>query len=164
LQDAPLDDADTSQPGKHRTYQFGMKHMLIWFTVSGPLLLFIRSIDIGGRGIFPGALLAVSVATVNLLAIWAVLGAGYRIVRFAAVLAIPFLIALGMSYYSAYLKSSVKTPTGIWPPWYRYGTMTWVIGEMEDHWIAWLWLDAALLAALLLFLRASGHRLVRRVT
>jgi hypothetical protein len=156
LQDAPLDDVDTS-PGKRRTYQFSMKHMLIWFTVSGPLLLFVRSIDFGGRGIFPAALLAVSVATVNLFAIWAVLGAGYRIVRFAAVLAIPFLIALGMSYFSAYIKTTATQAL-----YYRYGTLPWVIGEMEDHWIAWLWLDAALLAALLLFLRAIGYRLMRR--
>jgi hypothetical protein len=33
---------------------------------------------------------------------------------------------------------------------------------MEDLWLAWLWFDAALLAALLLFLRANGYRLIRR--
>jgi hypothetical protein len=156
LQEASLDNLDASQPGKRRTYQFGMKHMLIWFTVSGPLLLVVRGIDFGGRGIFPAALLAVSIATVNLIAIWAVLGAGYRLVRFASLLAIPLLIALGMSYYSAHVKTTAPQP------WYdNYGTLAWVIGEMEDHWIAWLWLDAALLAALLLFLRASGYRLAR---
>ena len=154
LTEAPLEDRHELRPGKRRTYQFSMKHMLIWFTVSGPLLLFVRGIDFGGRGMFPAALLAVSVATVNLIAIWAVLGAGYWIIRVASLLAIPFLIALGMSHYSAYLKS---TSTGLW--YQHYGTIAWVIGEMEDHWIAWLWLDAALLAALLLFIRASGHRL-----
>ena len=109
------------------------------------------------EAIFPAALLAVTVATVNLTAIWAVLGAGHWIIRVAAMLGVPFLIALGMSYYSAYLKS---------PPSRRPGTtfrttIAWVIVEMQDHWIAWLWLDAALLAALLLFLRASGYRLMR---
>ena len=61
-----------------------------------------------------------------------------------------------MTYYSAHLKSTATKP------WYSlYGTISWTIGEMEDLWIVWLWLDAALLAALLLFLRASGYRLMR---
>jgi hypothetical protein len=155
-------------PGKSPTYQFGMKHLLIWFTVSGPLLLLIRGLDLKGTTVFPAALLSVSIATVNLLAIWAVLtsdedrsprfGSGYWIIRFAILIGIPFAIALGMTKYSAYLGSMV-TPR-MWQAGY-YGSVNWIIAEMHDHWIAWLWLDAALLAALLLFFRASGYRLTR---
>ena len=157
LQKVPLAISDASRPGKRRTYQFGMKHVLIWLTVTGPLLLFVRSIDFGGRAVFPAALLAASVATVNVLAIWAVPGGGHWIIRVSSLLAIPYAIAFGMSRYSAYLKSTATKP------WYDYdGTIAWVIGEMDDYWIAWLWLDAALLAALLLFLRASGLHLLRK--
>jgi hypothetical protein len=150
------------------TYQFGMKHMLIWFSVSGPLLLLVRSLDIQGTIAFPVVLLAVTIATVNLLAIWAVLGSGYWLVRVAALIGIPFLIAYGMSHYSAYILAANtitrRNAMGLtWITWKAsyYGSMKWVIGEMHDHWIAWLWIDAALLAALLLFFRASGYRLTR---
>jgi hypothetical protein len=106
-----------------------------------------------------------------LLAIWAVLGSGYWIVRFAALIGIPFLIAYGMSHYSAYILAANtitrRFPSGQTWSYFAagyYGSMNWVIGEMHEHWIAWLWLDAALLAALLLFFRASGYRLTRAAT
>jgi hypothetical protein len=137
--------------GRRPTYQFGTKHMLIWLTVTGPLLLVVRSIDFDGQTAFPAALVATSVATVNLLAIWAVLGGGHWIIRSAFVLGIPFLIANGMTYYSAYLKTIAV----------QYRSISYTLMNMEEHWFEWLWLDAALLAALLLFLRASGYRLMR---
>jgi hypothetical protein len=146
---------DAAVAGNRPTYQFGLKHMLIWLTVSGPLLLLVRGLDLDGRYVFPAALLAVSAATVNLIAIWAVLGGGYWPIRIASLVGVPFLIAQGMSYYSAYLKSKAANP------WDNYGSVSWTVREMEDLWIAWLWLDAALLGALLLFLRASGYRLMR---
>lgn len=149
--------ASEAEIAKRPSYQFGTKHMLIWLTVTGPLLLFVRSIDFAGSGFFPAALLAMSVATVNLIAIWAILGGGHWVVRVISLLGIPFLIAQGMAYYSTYLKAGAGTMR-----WNRlYGTTAWTIGEMEDLWLVWLWLDAALLAALLLFLRAGGYRLLR---
>jgi hypothetical protein len=155
-------------PGKRPTYQFGMKHMLIWFMVSGPLLLLVRSLDFEGSIALPAVLLAVTVATVNLLAIWAVLGSGYWVVRLAALIGIPFLIAYGMSHYSASITAASTIIRrnafgGTWTDWAPgyYGSIKWVIGGMQHHWIAWLWLDAALLAALLLFFRACGYRLSR---
>jgi hypothetical protein len=155
-----LREPSSVDTGKRPSYQFGVKHMLIWLTVTGPLLLFVRSLDFGGRGLYPAALLAVSVATVDLIAIWAVLGGGYWIIRVASLLGVPFVIAKGMIYYSVYLKSSsYASRAGGW-----YGTIGWSLADMKDLWTAWLWLDAALLAALLLFLRASGYRLIRKVT
>jgi hypothetical protein len=167
LQDLSRGQGDGTS-GQRPTCQFGMKHMLIWFTVSGPLLLLIRGLDLKGTTVFPAALLSVSIATVNLLAIWAVLGSGYWVLRFAALIGIPLAIALGMSKYSAYLIAANtitrRNAMGLtWTDWTAnyYGSIKWVIGEMQNHWIAWLWLDAALLAALLLFFRASGYRLTR---
>jgi hypothetical protein len=159
LQDLSRSTGEASHA--HRPfYQFGMKHMLIWFTVSGPLLLFVRSLDLKGTTVFPAALLAFSIATVNLLAIWSVLGSGYWLVRVAALIGIPFLIAFGMSRYSVHLKATISIQGSIWQHDY-YGTIQGVIIQMQNHWIAWLWIDAALLAALLLFFRASGYRLTR---
>lgn len=149
-------DSATYQP----SYQFGVKHMLIWITVTGPLLLFIRGLDLGERGFFTAAVLAIALSTVNLLAIWAVLGEGHWLLRLASLLAAPPLIALGMSYYSAYLKAVAPLNAAGMPNW--YGSVGWTLVEMQDLWIAWLWLDAALLAALLLYLRTIGYRLARK--
>jgi hypothetical protein len=156
LREVSLSDLYAGTFGKKPAYQFGMKHMLIWFTVSGPLLLLARSIDFKGNSIFPVALLAFCVATVNLIAIWAVLGSGLWFIRLIAIVAVPFAIAYGMLYYADYLEASATRRRSNF-----YGTIPWMIVEMKDHWIAWLCLDAALLSALLLFFRASGYRLMR---
>jgi len=68
-----------------------------------------------------------------------------------------------MKYYSAYLKSASVSPNLPAVRW-AHGTIGGALAEMKDLWTAWLWLDAALLAALLLFLRASGYRLIRKIT
>jgi hypothetical protein len=157
-----LRESSSTDSGKRPSYQFGMKHMLIWLTVTGPLLLFVRSLDIGGRGLYPAALLAAGVATVNLIAIWAVLGGGNWIIRLASLIGVPFLIADGMNHYSAYLKFASVSPN---LPAVRWsGTIVWALVEMKGLWTASLWLDAALLAALLLFFRASGYRLIRKIS
>jgi len=154
-----LRDASSMDSLKRRSFQFGMKHMLIWLTVTGPLLLVLRSLDLSGRGLYPAALLAAGVATVNLIAIWAVLGGGYWIIRIVALVGAPLLIAEGLNYYSVYLKTNSLSSAG-GGNW--YGTIAWALAEMKDRWTVWLCLDAALLAALLLFLRAIGYRLMRR--
>jgi len=145
--------------GYQPSYQFGVKHMLIWLTVAGPLLLFIRGLDLGNRGFFTAAVLAVALSTVNLLAIWAVLGEGHWLIQLASLIAAPPLIAIGMTYYSGYLKAVALRVRPAGQNW--YGSVGWSLVEMEQLWIAWLWLNAALLAALLLYLRTIGYRLAR---
>jgi hypothetical protein len=140
--------------------QFGIKHLLVWGTAIVPLLLLLRGIDffvLGGvqdlETAFAALAIAASLATVNLIAIWAVLGAGPWIVRIVMLLAIPPLLAAPLLYYSTYLHRAY----GNWP---NVAILDAII-DMREHWLVWLWLDAALLAALLLFLRAAGYRLVR---
>jgi len=144
-----------NEAGNKRTYQFGMKHMLVWLTVTGPLLLFVRSLEFHGETVFPTLLVAVSVATVNLIAIWAVLGGGYWIVRLASLLSVPYLLAWGLSAYSDYLQTAGGRV--------EYRSVAYALTNMKDTWTTWLGLDAALLAALLLFFRAGGSQLVRTV-
>jgi hypothetical protein len=141
--------------------QFGVKHMLIWATALVPILLVVRGLDtfvlntIVQGGAFSIILLAVCLAAVNLVAIWAVLGGGFWLVRLSILLLVPLPIALGLSSHSAHLHTRFGRWNG--PPIID----TYV--EMRDHWLSWLWLDAALLAALLLFLRANGYRLQRKL-
>jgi hypothetical protein len=144
--------------GKRPTYQFGMKHILIWMTVSGPLLLFVRALDFDGKTVFPLALLSMSVATVNLIAIWAVLGGGFWFIRLAALFVIPYLIAWGLTSYSAYLSTAGAAART------QYRSISYAIVQMSGDWFLWICLNTTLLAALLLFLRARGYQLVRRRT
>ena len=142
-------------------HQFGLKHMLIWATAVVPLLLVLRGAEFWAFGYlgdmeaaFACGLVALSVATVNLIAIWSVLGRGLWAVRFLALLVSPPLIAMGITRYSAHIEAKY----GRWP---NVPILDALI-DMQEHWFAWLWLNAALLAALLLFLRASGYRLLRK--
>jgi hypothetical protein len=137
--------------------QFGMKHVLIWLTVTGPLILILRSveIEIDHLTLLPELVLSLSIATVNLVAIWAVLGGGHWIIRIAALLAVPFSIGYGLSVYSGQLQIALGQAAA------RYGSIAHAMADMKNAWIAWMWLDAALLASLLLFARARGFRLMR---
>ncbi|HEX2475902.1 MAG TPA: hypothetical protein VHK01_14220 [Lacipirellulaceae bacterium] len=142
--------------------QFGIKHMLVWATAIVPLLLLLRGIDflvLGGvqdlESAFAATAVASSLATVNLVAIWAVLGGGLPIVRIALLLVMPPLFATALVYYSKYIGAKYG------PTWPNVPMLD-AIYSMHDYWVVWLWSDAALLAALLLFLRACGYRLLSR--
>jgi hypothetical protein len=156
--EAPSDDETSSVA----TNQFGIKHMMVWATAVVPLLLLLRGginfFALGGvqdaETAFAAIAVAASLATVNLIAIWAVLGGGLWLVRLVMLCVIPPLLAAALLYYSTYLHRIY----GNWPNVPILDTLI----EMRDYWFVWLWLDAALLAALLLFLRAAGYRLVRK--
>lgn len=137
--------------------QFGLKHVLVWSTAMAPALLIVRGIDffmmktLGKGGAFAGALLAVCVAMITLVAIWGVLGGGKWFVRWMFVLSLPLVVAEILTVYSAYVEG-------------RYGRWSGpdivdAFIEMRSMWFGWVWLNTALLAAMLLFLRASGLRL-----
>jgi hypothetical protein len=156
-------------------HQFGLKHMLMWATALVPILLVARGLDfillkqLGGPDLFPFILVALTVATVNLLAMWTVLGGGYVLLRLSALLVISFLLAIGIGHYLAYVESTYVRSVNNMGSWsYVSYSNNWYeslvngLAEVRDSWAHWLWLDAALLAALLLFLRANGYRLIRR--
>lgn len=141
-----------------RTNQFGLKHLFAWATALVPLLVVARGLDfflisrVQAQFLFPAALVALSIATVDLIAIWAVLGRGPWILRVAVYLSMSLVIAVGLSQYFGYVGSQNRTWSG--------GSMLYPL--VRTDWMTWLWLDAALLAALLLFLRANGYLLVRK--
>jgi hypothetical protein len=150
-------DPEAQSVDKKRTLQFGMKHILIWMTVTGPIVLISREIDVDGQTLFPTLLVAASAATINLIAIWAVLGSGFWPLRLLACFLVPYAVGVGLESYSANLFASVKLR-----PVYST-SIAYIMGYMRDHWRLWMFFDAALLGGLLLFLRASGYRLVRQI-
>jgi hypothetical protein len=143
--------------------QFGIGHMLIWSAAIAPLLVVARGFDflmfrtLGAQSVFPAAIISLSLASINLVAIWAILGSGLWPIRIAILPLVPILLAIGLNVYC---NAIPRRRWGIWPDT-AISDMLW---EMQGRWTFWLFLSASLLAALLLFLRASGYRLVRNRT
>ncbi len=152
---------NSGRPNSLRSYQFGVKHMLFWATAMVPMLLIGRGIDIvvlkslGEPGTFQAVLLAIVVATINLTAIWAALSSGALILRLTVLLCVAFSLSIGVSQYARYMHSVLMNNPR------RYDNVMHYLFSTDVSWTSWLCLDAALLAALLLFLRANGYRLER---
>jgi len=155
IADAP----DPSESKQREVFQFGIKHMLIWTTALPPLLLVMKGIDwfvyrrLGYVDLFPAALISVCTALITLATIWLVLGQGNVILRIA--FATSAILVAGLTMYAQ--SSSYLLVYGPWPnqPMIR---MTVTLGNL---WSVWFALVSGLLAAMLLFLRAAGYRLVR---
>lgn len=143
--------------------QFGIRHMLIWSAAIAPLLIATRGLELvmfaslGGKGALPGMLISLSLAITALTAIWSVLGVGPGYVRVLTLIVVPVSLAYGIEIYADYIRT---------PAWSRWssGIILNLLWGMQGRWPTWLGLFAALLAALLLFLRASGYRLERTAT
>jgi hypothetical protein len=149
---------NVNQRGSAQLHQFGLKHILIWATAMAPFLLIGRGVDlllfmhVDAQVVFPAVLAAVGITALNMLAIWAVLGRGFGIFRIVIFLSLSHLVAVGISQYFGSLAAKFSTRR----PSYLLRTLT------LDDWMTWLWLEAALLAALLLFIRANGYLLIRK--
>ena len=92
---------------------------------------------------------------------WTVLGQGFVVLRLG-VLLISYAIAIGIGRYLAYVETTYRDPLGTW-----YVTCQKLVRLTDERhrrhdnsWAGWLWLNAAPLAAVL-FLRASGYRLIK---
>jgi hypothetical protein len=124
-----------------------------------PVLLVVRGIDflvlaiVGQGSMFASAVLVACLATVNLIAMWTVLGRDLWLVRLAVILATPLLIAPALGFYAGILETQYGRWSG--PPVIN------LLIEVREYWTSWLWLDTALTAALLLYIRANGYYLSR---
>jgi hypothetical protein len=138
---------------RQRTIQFGVKHMLIWMTLTGPLILAVQTIDLPRHAIVSDVLFAVSTATVSLVAIWAVLGKGFWPIRIACLFGVPFVFGQGLVAYSTHLTQLKLQGRSL------AFSLEQIHLRMRDIWILWMFFEAALLAAHLVFFRARGYRL-----
>jgi hypothetical protein len=161
LQSVHSSKSEPSHVALQSAQQFGLRHMFVWATAAVPLLLITRGIDLmffrswlDAETAFAAALLATSIATINLVAVWSVLGAGRWIARLAALLVVPVAIAAGLESYGSYVVS-------LYGMWANIPMLDMYI-NMQTEWFAWCTVSTALLAALLLFLRAGGFRVVRQ--
>jgi hypothetical protein len=112
----------------------------------------------GEAGTFQILALALAVATINLTAIWAVLGRGLLVLRLAMPLLLPVAVGAAVTGYAKTVQSFYR---GFSPYRSPYPELVQELFRTDFGWTAWFFLDSALLAAMLLFLRAQGFRLAR---
>ncbi len=155
---APADAAANSA----RSFQFGVKHMLVWTTALAPLLLVVRGVDVyivrqlGLADLYPGALVSVSTALVTLATIWLSLGQGAVVLRIVGYVVVVAIASLGLQWQSDQWLAAYRGN------WNFRGVMALAIEMGGSHlWGKWFALISALLAGMLLFLRASGYRLTK---
>jgi len=147
-----------------RPFQFGVKHMLIWTAAVVPLLLVAKGLDVAVFGrftsfeVYPAALICGCIILVTTATIWATLGDKLAAVRWLAWLSAAF----GSGFFVQRQAEQWNAVYGRWPT----GRFIGIAIEMgqEERWGGWFALTAALLAAMLLFLRACGYRLVKPPT
>lgn len=148
--------AADGQP-RPETFQFGVKHMLIWTTALAPLLFVLKSIEdlaitqLTAQELYPAAMIGACIALVTLASIWCALGAGavaVRLVVSAALIAAPGLLMSQLAEKWA--------PN----PWtWSSNDLVNLVTQLGDLWWGWFACAGALLAGMLLFLRAAGYRL-----
>lgn len=155
---SPSNSTDASN--RERTVvQFGMKHMLLWATALAPLMLAVRGFDVavfqqlGLVDARPAATIALWTALVILAAIWLAVGQGMIALRITAMALAVAAAGTGMFVQSMDLKILY----GEWPQ----QQVIRIAVTMGKLWYAWFALTGALLAAMLLFLRATGYRLAK---
>jgi hypothetical protein len=144
------------------SFQFGVKHMLIWTAALAPLLVVLQSVDarslreLAFGDAYPIAVLSVCIALATIAAIWLGLGAGPLAIRLAA----AAVVIVGTSQLLITLGARWRPPRNNWN-WSadRFYIM---VTEMDDQWRAWFAMLVGLLAAMLLFLRACDYRLAKR--
>jgi hypothetical protein len=153
-----LNPANIRATQRSSVHQFGTKHMLVWAAAMAPLFIVARGLeflifsDLNASTAFQSIWLSLAIATLNLLAIWAVHGSGAWPIRIAALILLPYALSLGVERYANSLYP------GLGRSW---TALTYMLREMRGQWAFWLSLNAVLLAALLLFVRANGYRLLR---
>jgi hypothetical protein len=155
-----------------QTHQFGLKHLLVWMAAMVPLLVVFRGFDsfafrrLGGPDLFGLALVAIMVACANLISVWGTLGKGLLVARVMAVLVMPYFLGVGPVAYLEFVELAYRSQfyrAGMWVrgnPW--FDSLLRDIYNNRGSLISWLWSNSALLAALLLFFRASRYQLMKR--
>jgi hypothetical protein len=147
--------------GRPETFQFGVKHMLIWTAALAPLLVVVQRVDVQSlRGLaladaYPIAVLALCIALATIAAIWLGLGGGPLVIRLAAAGA----VIVGTSQLLRTLGERWRPPRNNWN--WTADRFFYMVAEMGEQWRAWLAMLVGLLAAMLLFLRACDYRLAK---
>lgn len=152
---AALADVATRSTGG--PVQFSIRHLLIATTVVAILVPVVQAMLrsssrwMGGGQFSQAAADGMVLAFVSLAALWAALGSGRWPLKVLVFALLASLAGGGLCW----LESVARW----WPP---YGFAPVPLTYAGWRWIAWTWLTGYFLASMLLVLRATGYRLMRR--
>lgn len=135
--------------------RFSLHHLLAWTTAVCLVLVILKGADgtvlqrLEAQEVFPATLIAVCLGLGCLVAVWAALGSGWWGWR---------LVLLALTAVASGLAVMLAGPGTPGPPW--NSRLEAVIDRSGAGWIVWHGVAMSLLAALLLFFRFRGLRLV----
>lgn len=148
-----------------QTFQFSVQDLLLWTTLLAPLVLIAKGLDVvlfshlTMGDIYPLVFLAIFLALTSILSIWVSLGTGSTVIRILVVLAGSLLMGLAL-HYQAHSWHTQLSVAGSW--WGRgLSNLRYTFIELRDLWVYLIQMELWLLAAMLLFLRASDYQLLR---
>jgi hypothetical protein len=155
-------ERDPSRRTMSKSVQFSIRNLLIWSTALVPMLILSRTLDfrnVLGLGqsqlAIKNAVLAVSLMVVDVCLCWLILGTGRRSRRL--VFTASCLIALGYAN-NVFGDLTVQSM----PKYLSFLGSSFGSRKRDVDWVKWFALNASLLAAVILYFRASRYRLVRR--
>lgn len=166
------DEADVQTPAAsmplNLRMQFGVRHVLIWTTTVAVMLAILKALNLlsmntvrilQSAGAIEAATNGGFAAIVLIIALWAGLGRGPAWLRWPLPIAVPFLGGAAVGFIDWITRSPYgripgpRYPASAWHQFWRF--------ELPQ--IIWLCLASTLLFAGLLYFRAQGVRLGRKV-
>jgi hypothetical protein len=141
--------------------RFSIRNLLIWSAALAPVLIIGRTVDVRvvlGVGqsqlAVKNVVLALSLTVANLCVCWLMLGTD----RIWCRLVVTAVASVGLGYANNLFGDFTVQSM---PKLLKFMGARFVSRDREVDWVQWFCLSAALLAALLIFFRASGYRLTR---
>jgi hypothetical protein len=150
-------DVEHRESETRAAVQFSVQHMLVWTTCAAVLVTVCQALvqqasqDKGWQEWLQIAIYGIVLAIVELGALWTALGSGRSWLRISLATA----LAIGAGFLLRYLEAEFQARR------MGRGYSHYWLETVGSSWLAWPWLAGALLAGLLLVLRATGYRLVR---
>ena len=154
---SPGDARPNEQDGVRTPPQFSIFHLLVWTTALAPLFAVVRVVDWSSLSSLSAILqpleLGVCLAFISLVAIWCGLGRENLFVRIAGSLVLVSVVGSGIGKVAGagWLDS-------MWINRWLSNSGT----VQMQFWLTWSILASSFLAAMLMFFRATGCRLIRR--
>lgn len=151
-----------------RTLRFSLRDVFLWATALAPLMLVAKGLDVvlfrhlTIGDFFPLVSLAVILALTSLLGIWVSLGTGNPVVRTLVATVGGLLLGFALYWQTNSWYSSLGAGEQ-WRVWRSSATLSMFI-NLRDISVYLILMKLWLLAAMLMFLRASGYQLLRRET
>ncbi|HJN07881.1 MAG TPA: hypothetical protein QF564_04270 [Pirellulaceae bacterium] len=152
----PIGDDHGAGAADREQFQFSIKHIILWMTATGPILVLAKGIDwllLESLELFWAVLLALAMALVSWVTMFSALGSGHYRLRILMLSSVPPMIGLLLTWVTSHWTMSGTSSNS--------SRLFIELRQFGFGWVLWSALAAWFLAALLLVFRAAGYRIMR---